>query len=660
MQQVQKKERVRVDWRKGGGEVAGYRTTTLSSCLIHRNNNPTEDLRMEAESVEVPRAGLTQAGCPLSPPLPLLSPSPAHPASLPEIHSNIPAKQIEEGDSCCCTVSISSVEKRIQQEQKWQLWHEFIHAYSRFNDWLRLAESMASSPNSAHVLYITAKKELKQFEVLQREIQARLLELESLILQYCRLAKGAGLGECGRLHGIIQDASLRWDDLNKRTASICRRLQHFVRQREELDSEQENIAVGLAEMDLRLTEVEHSSGCNVADKMEQLQAFHQAVYENTERMNRLLVEGERSIQRSEPQDAVEIEDSLQELLLYCTQVFEGVGHLYTRLLSLRLVFEDGWMSGSNCLSVLWEDEGIYDRSSPCDRTGSRRDSLPLEWDPSVDVGESTSHDDTDSSYFSTITGLHHFEVLSEEPSTKRSSSLSSLRFHMETDPAENSSVEWRDTRQPVLTVVPGALVLGVSSEVCSSSRSFVSAGHCPATEPFTFDPERICAWLGQTEPVLEHTRNFSEETDGRADHGKQEALWDQCLPPRDTGVCSVEARSLLLNPGAFSSVPVWSRRKPKNQFRKKKQSFPHQSQARTEHKSEEIDPARSRRLLWVLKTSLSYRLVRVALLVSILLGVLGVISQILVSWKYFSSHHTNNFARSLPVMLHYVNGPPPT
>ncbi|MGH0127719.1 UNVERIFIED_CONTAM: hypothetical protein FKN15_034218 [Acipenser sinensis] len=620
---------------------------------------------MEEERAVVPRAGLTQAGCPLSPPLPLL---PHTWLPCPRSTAISLRNRLKKGDSRCCTVSISSVEKRIQQEQKWQLWHEFIHAYSCFNDWLRLAESMASSPNSAHVLYITAKKELKKFEVLQREIQARLLELESLILQYCRLAKGAGLGECGRLHGIIQDASLRWDNLNKRTASICRRLQHFVRQREELDSEQENIAVGLAEMDLRLTEVEHSSACNVADKMEQLQAFHQAVYENAERMNGLLLRGERSIQRSEPQDAVEIEDSLQELLLYCAQVFEGVGRLYTRLLSMRLVFEDGWMSGSNCLSVLWEDEGIYGRSSPCDpqpltpsvRTGSRWETLPLEWDPSVDVGESTSHDDTDDSYFSTITGLHHFEVFSEEPSIKRSSSPSSLRFHMETDPTESSSVERRDTRQPVLTAVPGALVLGVSSEVCSSSRSFVSAGHCPATEPFTFDPERICAWLGQTEPALEHTRNFSEATDGRADHGKQEALWDHSLPPRDTGVCSVEARSLLLNPGAFSSVPVLNRRKPKNQFREKKQSFPHQSQARTKHKSEEIDPARSRRLLWVLKTSLSYRLVRVALLVSILLGVLGVISQILVSWKYFSSHHTNNFARSLHVMLHYVNGPPPT
>ncbi|XP_041090476.1 nesprin-2-like [Polyodon spathula] len=572
------------------------------------------------------------------------------------------------------------------QEQKWQVWHKFMHAYSQFNDWLRLAESTASSPNSSHVLYITAKKELKKFEVLQWEIRAHLLELQSLNLQYCWLVKRAGQGERGRLHGIIQDVSGRWDDLSKRTAGICRRLQHFVRQREDLESEWGNIAVRLAEMDMRMSEVEHSSGCSTADKMTQLEAFQQAVSENAEWLNGLLVRGEQLIQRSEPQDAVEVEDSLQELLLYCARVFEGVGRLHTRLLSRRLVFEDGWMLGSNRLSVLWEVEGIYERRSPCDqqprapsvRTGSRRDSLALEWDPSVDVGGSASHDDADSSYFSTITGLHHLEASSGEPSTKRRSPPSSLCFHVDADPAESSSVEWRDTSQPVSTAVPGALVSGVSSEVRSSSRSFVSARHCPATKPITFDPERICAWLGQTEPALEHARNFPEETGGKADHQKQEAVWDPSLPPRDTGSCSVESRSFLPNPGAFPSldgcrlrssqrgkqlgfcsVPAWSRRKPKTQFREKNQSSLHPSQGRI--KSEELNPARSRRLLWVLKTSLSYRLVKFAIFIHFLLAVLlGVVSQIPVSAKDFSCHHANNFARSLHFMLHYVNGPPPT
>ncbi|MGH0161676.1 UNVERIFIED_CONTAM: hypothetical protein FKN15_056045 [Acipenser sinensis] len=552
---------------------------------------------------------------------------------------------------------------------------------------------MQTRPLGSCYLYQPNGSTIHFQQALQREIRARLSELESLNLQYYRLAKeaglGAGPGESGRLRGTMQDASRRWDDLNKRTASICRRLQHFVRQREELESERENIAVWLAEMDLRLTEVEHSSVCNTADKMKQLQTFQQTVCENAERLNGLLVRGERLIQRSEPQDAVEIEDSLQELLLYCTQVFEGVGRLHTRLLSMRLVFEDVWMSGSDCLSeILWEDEGIYDRSSPSDQlplalsvcTGSSRDSLALEWDPSVDVGGSTSHDDADSSYFSAITGLHHLEkALSKQPSTKRRF-LSSLCAHLDADPAESigsSSMEWGVT----LTVVPDAPALGVShEEVCSSSRSFVSAGHCPATEPVTFDPARISAWLGQTEPALEHARNFPEETGGRVDHRKQEAVRDHRLPPQGTGVGSVDRDSLLPNPGAFpsqngvrlqqgeelgvSSVPAWNRRRnPKNQFREKKQSSPRQSEVRItiENESEEDDPARSRRLLWLLKTSLSYRMVRVALFVHFLLAVLlGVVNQIPVSAKDFSCHHANNFARSLHIMLHYVNGPPPT
>lgn len=45
------------------------------------------------------------------------------------------------------------------------LWHEFMKEYSSLGDWLRLAEKSADSPRSAHVLFVTAKEELKKFEV---------------------------------------------------------------------------------------------------------------------------------------------------------------------------------------------------------------------------------------------------------------------------------------------------------------------------------------------------------------------------------------------------------------------------------------------------------------------------------------------------------------
>lgn len=67
------------------------------------------------------------------------------------------------------------------------------------------------------------------------------------------------------------------------------------------------------------------------------QGFQEAVAESAGRLNALLQQGEELIQRSEPADAQVIEGQLQELLLYCARVFQGLGHLHTRLLSMRLV-----------------------------------------------------------------------------------------------------------------------------------------------------------------------------------------------------------------------------------------------------------------------------------------------------------------------------------
>lgn len=67
------------------------------------------------------------------------------------------------------------------------------------------------------------------------------------------------------------------------------------------------------------------------------QGFQEAVAESAGRLNALLQQGEELIQRSEPADAQVIESQLQELLLYCARVFQGLGRLHTRLLSMRLV-----------------------------------------------------------------------------------------------------------------------------------------------------------------------------------------------------------------------------------------------------------------------------------------------------------------------------------
>lgn len=50
-------------------------------------------------------------------------------------------------------------------EETWTLWCKFLNDYSRFEDWLKMAERTAANPNSADVLFAVAKEELKKFEV---------------------------------------------------------------------------------------------------------------------------------------------------------------------------------------------------------------------------------------------------------------------------------------------------------------------------------------------------------------------------------------------------------------------------------------------------------------------------------------------------------------
>ena len=53
----------------------------------------------------------------------------------------------------------------VRIEETWRLWCKFLDDYSRFEDWLKSAEFTAADPDSAGVLYTSAKEELKKFEV---------------------------------------------------------------------------------------------------------------------------------------------------------------------------------------------------------------------------------------------------------------------------------------------------------------------------------------------------------------------------------------------------------------------------------------------------------------------------------------------------------------
>ncbi|KAM6959221.1 nesprin-2 [Aplochiton taeniatus] len=301
---------------------------------------------------------------------------------------------------------------------------------------------------------------------LQAEAGVRLVCLDDLTQKNRTLVRLFHGTMRGRLLTLTRDCGFRWDALNARIETATHRHRHFVSQWEEFESEREELMMWLADMDLRLSELEHLIGGTTCDRMTEIQSFQEAVCVNSGRVNALLERGEALIHCSSPGDAQEVESQLWELLLYCTQVFNSVGRLHTRLISMRLVFEDDWRlaqgSDSGCPSETpQEEEGALDKrhldlpvfpsvEAPCNPalptaqgtsfpanpspapppppspSPPTLDHLVLEWDPSVDIGGSLSHHDGDSAYFSANTGLCRRRRPLARDGVKRRSYLSSL------------------------------------------------------------------------------------------------------------------------------------------------------------------------------------------------------------------------------------------
>uniref|UniRef100_A0A8C7YY31 Spectrin repeat containing, nuclear envelope 2b n=1 Tax=Oryzias sinensis TaxID=183150 RepID=A0A8C7YY31_9TELE len=306
-----------------------------------------------------------------------------------------------------------SMERRMRIEETWRLWRKFLDDYSRFEDWLKTAELTAASPGSADVLYTSAKEELKRFEAFQRQVQERHTQLELVNKQYRRLARENRTDSASRLKGMVNDGNQRWDCLQRRVAAILRRLKHFTSQREEFEGSREAILMWLTEMDLQLTNVEHFSESDIEDKMRQLNAFQQEITLNTNKIDALIVFGENLIQKSTPLDAVLIEDELEELHSYCQEVFGRVARFHHRLVHRRpvgAVFEAQWTQRAEGVSA-GQQAMCHLLVPPLDRSGRETpvsvDSIPLEWDHTVDVGGSSSHEeDEDAAFFSALSGKH--------------------------------------------------------------------------------------------------------------------------------------------------------------------------------------------------------------------------------------------------------------
>uniref|UniRef100_A0A669C116 Uncharacterized protein n=1 Tax=Oreochromis niloticus TaxID=8128 RepID=A0A669C116_ORENI len=172
---------------------------------------------------------------------------------------------------CRLPVRLSPVElkEEMQLERRWLLWHEFMKEYEHLDAWLRLAEEAVSSPNSVHVTYQTAKEEMKKFERLRREAGPRLIQLDSLTRRNRTLTRLFQGTMQARLLASARDCGRRWDDLNAKLESITGQLQV---QWEGFDAQREELAVWLADMDVRLIEVEQLTG-NTCEKLRQLQVW---------------------------------------------------------------------------------------------------------------------------------------------------------------------------------------------------------------------------------------------------------------------------------------------------------------------------------------------------------------------------------------------------
>ncbi|XP_060800057.1 uncharacterized protein si:ch211-137a8.2 isoform X2 [Neoarius graeffei] len=563
-----------------------------------------------------------------------------------------------------------SLEGCVQLERRWILWHRFMKEYSRLDDWLRLAEKSAASPKSSHVLYTTAKEELQKFESLRTEARLRLTQLDSLS-QTSHILLGLFMGSMKtRLINMTKECGQRWDKLSTTLDTVCRRLKHFVFQWEDFERQQEEMAIWLADMDLKLTEVEHFSEMNTCAKMRQLQGFQEAVAESAGRLNALLQQGEKLIQRSEPADAQVIEGQLQELLLYCARVFQGLGRLHTRLLSMRLVFEEDWVlcPDSGCPSeTLLEEESIKDHSFAPPVQGNPSQLCPeqlgLEWDPSVDIGGSISHD-ADSSYLSAGAGVYSTEeLLTKDPLRKRAN----LRSAVSCPAASVKCIQQMvpecslDDMAPPQTPVPD-----IDRPPCASFwKTSTPDSHTP--EPITFKSDRVNAWLVQTPRLCsravqtEHVPQcsslysspFTQEHKGEEEVREADYLENVLLKRRS---CSPHTNNMCSK--SYDLQSHSAKHYPSPQCMKAKLNS---SDSLKDSSCTKTHCANSEQHLWSISCLKLLEIRKSPALLCILLALI----MVLVIWSIERSkgnqcYRSNSLTHSFHLDLCYVNGPPPT
>ncbi|XP_026151905.1 uncharacterized protein LOC113123808 isoform X2 [Mastacembelus armatus] len=540
-----------------------------------------------------------------------------------------------------------------QLETKWILWHDFMKEHADLDAWLRLAEQAVTSANITCLTYLSAKEELRKFERVRVEAGSRLVQLDSLTRRNRTLTRLFQGVMQTRLLASAKDCGRRWDDVSAKLESITGRLKLFVSEWEGFEAEREELALWLADLNVRLTEVDQLNGSS-CEKLQQLQR------------------GEVLIQRSELTDAQHVESRLLDLLRHCSHIYNNIARTHTRLLSMRLVFEDDWIlaqaTDSGCPSeALLDEEGALDKSNldlptvsvipqdplqplhhpppPPSPSSHTYEHLGLEWDPSVDIGRSVSRDDTDSSYFSASTGVCHRDGL------KRWSYLSSLGSQSDISNAimnheANSPEQWQEHDCPLTTQEKALL---------SRDQRPPPSHDAHVGELVLFNGGRVRAWLGEQGPAPSERRTSCSkavQTDGEVECNldgshmyKPNQLHPQLSSDQHQHLFPAASPSLSHDLEASSD---WM-------------SHQYQSdlQAEEEPSYEELEPAPSEQSVTSSSRASTSQL-SPAILYLLLGAALALLACVVLIALEPPCHRRSRMQHSFHLALRYINGPPPT
>uniref|UniRef100_A0A3Q2Q4V8 KASH domain-containing protein n=1 Tax=Fundulus heteroclitus TaxID=8078 RepID=A0A3Q2Q4V8_FUNHE len=448
-----------------------------------------------------------------------------------------------------------SMERRLKIEETWRLWQKFLEDFARFDEWLATSEKTAALPNSSGVLYTVAKEELKKFEAFQRQVHESLNQLELINKQYRRLARENRTDASCRLREMAHDVNQRWDNLQKRVASILRRLKHFINQREDFETARDGILVWLTEMDLQLTNIEHFSECDIQAKIKQLRSFQQEISLTTAKIEHIFHQGEALIEKSEPLDAAVIEEELEELQRYCQEVFGRVERYYKKLIRLPLADDDTEVSFSDreleldeagdLSSLPWNErlgEGFLSPLPSSGRSASLAaqlraersgrdtpasvDSIPLEWDHDYDLSrglESASRalreQQSEEGDFlqRPASGLSDV-VIPESPEayvklTEQTLSIDTVKrmgFELK---EEDDTVSGLADPSSSESQTSGVIERWELLQAQDLSKEMRSKQNQQQWQQLNSDLDKIWTWLGETEEELEQQRKLDVSTD---------------------------------------------------------------------------------------------------------------------------------------------------